>query len=154
MASMFQPDYAGSVTSQYEPFAEASPTALFGVGAYVDVKFTRWFQIEAEGRWQRFNQNQNIHQDNYLIGPRVPIHRIRRATFYGKALAGFSNMSFNDFGAHGNFTTLAFGGGADIRLTHRISIRAFDGEYQYWPQWGNSSLTPYGVSMGVGYKIF
>lgn len=153
---MFQPDFAGSVTSQYPyyPVAETSSTALFGVGAYVDVRFTRWIQIEAEGRWQRFNQNAGIHQDNYLIGPRVPIHRFWKATLYGKALVGYSNMTFDSLGDHGRFTTLAFGGGADIRLTRRISIRAFDGEYQYWPKWGNSSLSPYGVSMGIGYRIF
>jgi len=56
--------------------------------------------------------------------------------------------------AHGTFTTIAFGGGMDVKLTKRISIRAFDGEYQYWPAWGNSKLFPYGASAGIGYKIF
>jgi hypothetical protein len=156
MASMFQPDFAGNFqppANQY-PLAETSSNALFGVGAYVDVKFTRWVQVEAEGRWQRFNQYQNIHQDNYLIGPRVPIHRFWKADVYGKALVGYSNMNFDVYGSHGRFTTIAFGGGADIKLTRRISIRAIDGEYQYWPTWGNTSLAPYGVSMGVGYRIF
>src|ERR1039458_9206846 len=94
-ASMFQPDFAGNwqPPSYQYPMAETSSTALFGVGAYVDVKFTRWIQIEAEGRWQRFNQNAGIYQDNYLAGPRVPIHRFWKASFYGKALGGFSNRS-------------------------------------------------------------
>jgi hypothetical protein len=56
--------------------------------------------------------------------------------------------------ATGRFTAVAFGGGADIRLNRRFSLRAFDAEYQYWPTWGNSSLSPYGVSMGIGYKVF
>jgi hypothetical protein len=153
---MFQPDFVGNwqPPSYQYPMAETSTTPLFGVGAYVDVKFTRWIQLEAEGRWQRFNQNAGIYQDNYLAGPRVPIHRFWKASFYGKALAGFSTMNFDSLGDHGRFTTLAFGGGADIRLNRRFSIRAFDAEYQYWPAWGNTHLTPYGVSVGVGYRIF
>ena len=72
LASVFQPDYAGTE----DPGAAAtSPNRLYGVGAFVDVKFTRWIQVEAEGRWLRFNEFEGISQDNYLIGPRLPIHR-------------------------------------------------------------------------------
>jgi len=105
-----------------------------------------------EARWLRFNRFQDIHQDNYLIGPKVPVYHFWKATVYGKALGGFSRM---DLGyGHGNFTTIAFGGVLDVKLTKRISIRAFDGEYQYWPSWGNSKLTPYGASAGIGYRVF
>lgn len=153
---MFQPDFAGNWQApSYEyPKAQAADNGLFGVGAYVDVRFSRWVQIEAEGRWQRFNQYANIHEDNYLVGPRVPIRRFWKANVYGKALVGFSNMNFDTLNDHGRFTTLAFGGGADIRITRKLSFRAVDVEYQYWPEWGNTSLSPYGVSMGVGYKVF
>jgi opacity protein-like surface antigen len=158
-ASIFQPDYEGAWTSQpsagyYYPVAQAGSYPLFGAGAYVDVKFTRWVQIEAEGRWLRFNQFDGIYQDNYLIGPRVPIHRFGKATVYGKALIGDAKMHFDSLGDHGEFTTLAFGGGVDYKLTKRFSIRALDAEYQYWPKWGNSTLSPYGASVGIGYKIF
>jgi hypothetical protein len=174
MASLFQPSFQGDwqaqtnpatpcfPTSVCSPVSSRSPYGLFGAGAYVDIRFTRWIQIEAEGRWLRYNQYQNIHQDNYLIGPRIPIHRFWKATFYGKALVGYGSMDLGQYPglcsgqceASGQFTNVAFGGGADIRLTRRISFRAFDGEYQYWPQWGSTSLSPYGVSMGVGYRIF
>ena len=36
--------------------AHASPNRLYGIGAYVDVRFSRWVQIEAEGRWLRYNE--------------------------------------------------------------------------------------------------
>jgi hypothetical protein len=148
MASMFQPDYAGF------GIAQAGPQPLFGVGAYVDVRLRRWVQFEAEGRWLRWNQYNGISQDNYLIGPRLPVYRFWKATVYGKALGGFSRMSFDTYGDHGNFTDLAFGGGVDVKLTRKISVRAADFEYHFWPQWGNSTLKPYGASMGVSYKIF
>jgi len=63
-------------------------------------------------------------------------------------------MTFDTFGDHGRFTDIAFGGGLDIKLTRKISLRAMDAEYHYWPSWGNTKLLPYGVSVGVGYKIF
>ncbi len=165
-ASIFQPDFAGTwvcsapmqgttcPSNTWSPVAQASNQALFGAGAYVDVRLTRWVQIEAEGRWQRFNQFDDIRQDNYLIGPRFPVYRLWRSNLYAKALAGYSKMVFDTYGDHGKFTTLAFGGGMDVRLTKRLSFRAADFEYQYWPVWGNSTLSPYGASMGFGYKIF
>lgn len=174
MASLFQPDFQGDWAAETTPaspcysisvcapVANTSANGLFGVGAYVDVRFTRWIQIEAEGRWLRFNEFQHIRQDNYLIGPRVPIRSFWKATVYGKALVGYGKMDLGLYPglcsgvceATGRFTATAFGGGADIHLNKRFTFRAIDAEYQYWPQWGNSSLKPYGVSMGFGYRIF
>ena len=57
-------------------------------------------------------------------------------------------------GDNGKFTDIAFGGGVDIKLTKRISLRAADFEYQYYPFWGNTTLSPYGASVGMSYKIF
>jgi hypothetical protein len=178
MGSIFQPDYEGaSITTQFSttylcagltdvyciPAAQNSQYPLIGVGAYVDVKYNRWIQIEAEARWLRFNQFQNISQDNYLIGPRVPIRRIWKAQIYGKALWGKAKMTFPPIfqdpstlqpAGRVGYTDLAFGGGADIMLSRRFSLRLPDVEYQYWPKWSNATLKPYGASVGIGYKIF
>jgi hypothetical protein len=161
MVSIFQPDFAGMWTctgtgtcNEYYPLAQSSSQPLFGLGAYVDVKLNRWAQIEAEGRWLRFNQYAGIHQDNYLIGPRVPVYHFWRSEVYAKTLVGFSKMNFDPYGDHGTFTDIAFGGGMDVKLTKRLSLRAVDFENQYWPAWGNSTLSPYGASMGLGYRIF
>ncbi|MGD0832440.1 MAG: hypothetical protein ABR907_16010, partial [Terracidiphilus sp.] len=87
MGSIFQPDFAGQVRSYcsadcnsptqiYTTEAVASGSnPLFGAGAYVDMKLTRWVQLEGEGRWLRFNQYKGINQDDYLIGPRAPVYR-------------------------------------------------------------------------------
>jgi hypothetical protein len=162
-ASIFQPDFAGdwscakpcsSSAPLWYPVAASSNQPLFGVGAYVDMKFSRWVQLEAEGRWLRFNQFDNIHQDNYLIGPRVPVYHFWKSTVYAKALAGASKMTLDSGGDHGTFTDVAFGGGMDIKMTKRLSLRLPDLEYHYWPTWGNSTLSPYGASVGIGYRIF
>jgi hypothetical protein len=157
IASGFQPDFAGNWALEadglYYPVAQSANQPLFGPGAFVDVKFTRWVQLEGEARWLRFNRYRDIHQDNYLIGSRVPVYHFWKTTVYGKALGGFSRMDIG-YGYHGTFTDLAFGGGVDVKLTNRLKIRAADCEYEYWPAWGSSTLSPYGVSVGIGYKIF
>jgi hypothetical protein len=114
--SAFQPDYI--------------PNKLAGVGAYVDLNVFHGFGIEAEGRWQRIHETDGISQDNYLIGPRYQIRRIWRLRPYVKALGGFSNMNFGEGIGTGRFTTVAFGGGVDLHLTRRWSVRAIDAEYQ------------------------
>lgn len=167
MGSIFQPDFAGDWTTSvcvsacatstpyyaWYPVSGFNNQPLLGVGAYVDVRLRRWLQIEAEGRWLRFNRYEDMHQDNYLIGPRLPLYRFGKATVYGKVLGGFAKMDLGG-GEYGRFTDIAFGGGVDVKLTRRISLRALDAEYQYWPTWGNSTLKPYGASVGMSYKIF
>lgn len=172
MGSIFQPDYEGAaITTAFPttylcygltgvnciPAAQDSRFPLIGLGAYVDVKYSRWIQIEAEGRWMRFNEYKGISEDNYLIGPRFSIYRLWKAHIYGKALWGEAKMTFPPIfqpGGRLTFTDLAFGGGADFRVTKRFSIRFPDLEYQYWPKWSNSNLKPYGASVGIGYRIF
>ncbi len=155
LASAFQPDYEGG----FVPLQ--SFNRLYGVGAYVDVKFTRWIQLEAEGRWLRFNEFVGIDQDNYLIGPRLPINKLRvwRATPYVKVLGGLGYMNFESGTGSGHYTALAYGGGIDLKLTKRLTARG-DFEYQQWPQWPDipgvptATLYPYGLSAGLGYRIF
>lgn len=143
---------AGGIGSFFQP--DYGPNRLGGIGAYVDVKFTHWIQVEGEGRWLRFNQLDNVYEDNYLIGPRVPLPRIWKAAPYAKVLVGDGKMNFQFNEAKGNFTALAYGGGVDLRMSKRWSFRAIDVEYQQWPKWVGGTLSPYGISAGIGYKIF
>ncbi len=156
---------AGAIASGFESRYDTN-YPLFGPGAYVDVHFTRWVQLEAEGRWLRFNNYYSDSQDNYLIGPRVPIKRFGKFQSYGKVLVGLAKMQFprGDYYLHGSFTALAFGGTLDYRLNKRWSLRALDFEYQDWPNFipkeagvagsPTGSLQPYGVSVGIGYRVF
>jgi hypothetical protein len=150
IASAFQPDYAGG------GIVASSPQRLYGFGAYVDLNLKRWVGVEAEARWLRENSYVGINEDNYLIGPRVKIHEFRRfgATPYGKALFGIGHMNFEYGEAYGRFADLALGGGVDLKVSRHISVRAADFEYQLWPNWIGGTLKPYGVSAGIGYRIF
>ena len=148
--SVFQPDYAGN------GFAQTSHR-LYGIGTYVDMRFARWVQLEVEGRWLHFNEYYpptcsgacpGIDENTYMIGPRIPIHTFGRFTPYGKALFGWGSGTF----LMGRSATMAFGGGADYRLTRRISARA-DFEYERWSV-NPTTLWPYGVSVGLSYRVF
>jgi len=126
----------------------------------VDVRFKPWLQVEAEGRWLRFNQVDGIYEDNYLIGPRLPIYKLRfwRATPYAKVLIGYGKLNFENNNGWGRYTALSYGGGLDVKMTNRIDLRLPDFEYQQWPQWSegttsNYTLMPYGISVGVSYRV-
>lgn len=140
--AMFQPDYAG------QGVAQSSPNKLFGIGAYIDADFTRWIQIEAQGRWLHWNQYAGIDQNTYQIGPRVPIYHYHGLTPYGKFLIGWGSGSF----LTGRATALTFGGGVDYRLNRKFTIRAFNFEYQDWRT--TPALHPYGGSIGLAYRVF
>lgn len=140
MVSIFKPDYV--------------PNKLGGIGGYIDLNVFRGFGVEAEGRWQRFNEFEGISQDNYLIGPRYQFRHFWKVRPYAKGLVGFTNMNFGSNVGTGRFTTLAVGGGVDLNVSRRISVRAFDAEYQYWPDFLGGALRPYGASVGIGYRIF
>jgi Outer membrane protein beta-barrel domain len=147
LGSLAQPDYNGIAATD-------SSNRIYGPGAFVDVHFSRWVQIEAEGRWLRFNQLTNPYlpngngENSYLIGPRIPIGTFHRITPYGKFLVGFGNGSF----INGNTFVLAYGGGVDVKLSRRFTLRAVDFEYQEWRV--VPTLWPYGGSVGISYKIF
>lgn len=139
---MFQPDYAGAGVAQDSPFA------LYGMGAYLDARFTRWAQIEAEARWLHWHEYAGINENTYMIGPRIPIYTFRRFTPYGKVLFGWGSGSF----LTGQATTLAYGGGVDYQLTSRFTLRAIDFEYLQFRV--TPTIRPYGGSVGVSYRIF
>ncbi|MGA2754532.1 MAG: outer membrane beta-barrel protein [Terracidiphilus sp.] len=149
LGSMFQPDYDGL------GIAYTSPNRLYGPGAFVDVHFSRWLQVEAEGHWLRYNQYYwgipptGNGENTYLIGPRIPIVTFHRITPYGKFLVGMGSANFL---MQGDAFVLDYGGGVDYRLTRRFTLRAIDFEYQQWRL--TPVLSPYGGSVGISYKIF
>ena len=145
---------AGGIASGFQ--SDDANDYLVGAGTYVDVHFSHWVQLEGEARWLRWNEYFGEHEDNYLIGPRVPIwHFGSKTEIFGKALIGYGKMTFPYGYGYGTFTALAFGGSLDYHATRKLTIRALDVEYQDWPVWlNNSSLQPYGVSVGVGYRVY
>jgi hypothetical protein len=148
---------AGGMTSAFQ-FRDVGNVSdkTGGTGAYVDLNLDHGLGVEAEGRWQRLYEFKGIRRDNYLIGPRVQIRPFWRTRPYLKVLVGVTDMSFGTFGGNGRFGAIAIGGGFDCRLGRQVVVRIFDAEYQRqkWPASLGPHRMPYGVSVGIAYRIF
>jgi len=150
-ASVFSPNISG--LSQKPYFINAPANYLIGLGTYADLHFSHWVQIEGEARWLRLNEKNSEFEDQYLIGPKVPLLQIGRANVYGKAMIGLGRLRFS--GGHAYCTSLAFGGGFDYRLSRKVTLRAIDFEFQDWPKFLDKATSrPYGVTVGMAYRVF
>ena len=140
--SAFKPDYGAKW--------------LLGIGAYADLDMHRWIGIEAEARTLSFNKYQNkLRMDTGSGGARFFFPYHRRLVPYAKGLVGFGSIDFPFHHPydHDTMVMYTFGGGADYKLTHRISIRG-EYEYQFWPDFLGKGLNPHGVNIGASYRIF
>jgi hypothetical protein len=153
--------FAGGFFSDFGP--DYGFHRLYGFGGFADYNLTPRLGAEAEARFLRFHQLANIHEDTYLIGPKINYGR-KKFIFYGKGLFGLGEFNFPQNAAHGSYFAIGLGGGVDYRLSHRFYARG-EYEYQIWPGFvgppdsattGNraNGLTPNGFSVGMSYRIF
>jgi hypothetical protein len=68
-------------------------------------------------------------------------------------------LNFENGNGYGRYTDIAYGGGLDIKMNRRINVRLPDFEYQQWTKWTEGTgkdytLFPYGLSVGVSYRVF
>ena len=144
-----QPDFDPNLTTITNDGVVTSSNHLYGIGGFVDYRMSRWVQLEAEGRWERWNQTQGytINENQYAIGIRDPIHTFGHITPYAKVMAGLGTANF----LTGRAALFSYGGGMDYRLTKRISLRA-DFEQQSWRV--TPTMKPYTGAIGFSYRIF
>jgi opacity protein-like surface antigen len=147
---------AGGYYSNF--YSDFNPVRLGGAGVYIDWNLFGKLGVEGEARWLRFNQLSGSYQDHYLIGPRYS-WRFKNFVPYAKFLMGAGELQFNFNEGHGGYFAMAPGGGLDYRLTHRVTLRLIDYEYQFWPTalgggLPSNGLNPNGFSFGAGYRIF
>jgi hypothetical protein len=126
---------------------------LGGGGVFADVNPVRPLGIEAEGRWLRQNALANTTESTYLIGPRMQFRRGPLSP-YVKVLAGLGHFNFPYNDAHGSYFVIAPGAGVDFYVNSSLKIRLVDIEYQQWPQFTFGTISPYGVSFGLSYRVF
>jgi len=126
---------------------------LLGASAFVVGETRHRIGFEGEARWLLFFQTNQEHATTYLAGPRFA-KDFGRYQPYVKGLVGFGQFNFPYNLGTDNCLVIAPGGGIDIRVNHRIQIRAADFEYQIWPQFHYGSMSSYGVSSGIRVRIF
>jgi hypothetical protein len=81
------------------------------------------------------NVNLNIHEQNYLFGPRVSAS-VGKFRPFAEALFGAGHVSTNGVGSDSSFAT-ALGGGLDYRIIRPIAWR-FQGDYVQTRFFGNT----------------
>jgi len=141
-ASMFQADYG--------------QRHLGGAMAFTDTNLTWRYGVESELRYLRYNTDEDVTETNYFIGPRVsldPGFRLGRVRPYAKLLVGAGKMNFPFHYATGTFFTVAPGGGVDVILNDRVSVRVIDLEYQSWTSFNFGPMHPYGLSAGLSFRL-
>jgi opacity protein-like surface antigen len=98
----------------------------------------------------------SAHELSYLFGPRVYFPTTRGRVFpFVQALFGGERFSAGASGlgsASTNAFAMAAGGGADVTLTRRISLRAIQVDYLY-THFGGASQNNVRIQSGIVYRI-
>jgi len=126
-----------------------------GITIYGTFDFTRHWGIEGDVHKVSIITPTDIGEDSYLLGPRY-VFRHKRFNPYAKGLLGFGRFQYQyDTSPHTTYTykIYALGGGLDIQATPHINVRAIDLEYQQWPGFPTTGLTPIVGTIGVAYAF-
>ena len=127
---------------------------LGGASVYTDIHPHWRYGVEAEARWLRLNQSEEVTESSYLIGPRVIVSPHAKALEpYVKMLFGAGRITLPFHYAQGGFLAYAPGGGLDYSLNNAIKVRVIDFEYQRWPDFPYGPLSPFGISFGVSVRL-
>lgn len=133
------------------------PTRASGIQVFGDFDISKYVGATAEINLQTAFSNVVFLEHSYLVGGRG-LYRHGRYLAYGKALFGAATSTSNDpypnlINAPGTYPAIGLGGGLDIRLDHRITVRAIDYEDQHWFAYHPNSLTPHLLSFGLAYRF-
>lgn len=141
----------GGTYSEFE--AKYPQLRVGGAGGYIDLNIRRSFGLEGEGRWLQQGEISGSRQTTLLIGPRYEAH-LWRLSAYLKGLIGNGNLKFPYGYGYGNYLVAAGGVGLDFNVSDNVKVRVFDVEYQDWPKFSLGTISPYGVSAGVSYRLY
>src|SRR5271165_263390 len=109
---------------------------LNGGSASVAYNANHWLGGIADFGGYHANNILGTHVDGtlstYLFGPRVSYHRDSRITPFGQALFGVAHIGGHSglgFSSSNNSFAMTVGGGVDVKVSHRFSIRPVQVEY-------------------------
>ena len=128
-----------------------------GITAFGDYNLMPHIGLEANIHWLTLHTPQDLGEETFEAGPRF-YWRKSRYTLYGKAQLGYGKFVVQELQDNpGKFDATSFmyslGGGLDIDFKHHITVRAFDFEYQQWPNFANNGLSPAVGTVGIAYRL-
>lgn len=97
----------------------------------------------------------NAHAMSFLFGPKLYFHAHGRINPFVQGLFGSDRFSagFTGVGSGSNNAfAMAFGGGADITMTHNVSLRAVQFDYVY-THFGGASQNNFRLQSGIVWRI-
>lgn len=147
----------GTASGYYLGYGELK---IFGASAFVDADTLRRIGVEGEARWLKFHlkadqvgPGADERATTWLAGPRYHLN-LGRFHPYVKTLFGLGQFNYPYNDGQDNDFVIAPGGGLDIRLSRRVSLRAADFEYQLWPQFHYGQMSSFGLNSGIRVRIF
>jgi hypothetical protein len=167
VAMMSLPTMAQEGTPRLEVFGGYSYAGgnFHGWHASATVNVNKWFGVTADfsGYYggtsePNFEERQNVH--TYMVGPKISLRR-KRVIPFAYALFGGSRISSRatEFGqqffASDAGSSIALGGGLDVRVNDRIAIRAFQIDYlrvNLFNEVNNRGRLSFGVVLRFGKK--
>ena len=108
---------------------------LHGGSASAAYNVNRWFGLVGDFGGYHAGNIQNsglgVNIETYLFGPRFSYRTSRRLTPFAQILFGGAHVNGDVLGAHpsDNAFAMAVGGGLDVKLSHRFSVRPVQVEY-------------------------
>jgi len=144
----------------HPPNTLAPRDRIWGGSIYANLNTSGHFGLTVQFDYPDAVTPDDYLQKSYLAGMRYiyPIHS--RFIPYGKALVGLASMSYDRPvnwiivpGTPGSYAAFAYGGGLDVRFSHRITVRAIDVQFEDWPGFPGGAIHPSIISIGAAYRI-
>ena len=116
------------------------------------------FGAEFEMHYDSLHTPIDVGENTFLFGLRYSALKEDWVTVYGKVLGGIGRFEYQrgiySSNPHGEtYGVVSFGGGIELRASRYVSIRAIDLEYQKWPGFPPSGLSPAVASVGAAYRF-
>jgi hypothetical protein len=131
-------------------------TYIKGYTIYGDYSIFRRLALEGEYHDLTWKTPDGVGEYSVVAGPRYSFAIEDRARLYVKALGGVGRIQFQKPKPNAGTDTYAVfapGAGVEFRATHHINIRAIDFEYQLWPGFRPSGLSPWVASTGAAWMF-
>jgi hypothetical protein len=154
-----QADYTANKTSRFQAGAgylflkpDYVNTNIQGISFWGDYDFLRHVGVEAVVHLGDIITPSDINENSYMVGPRFMLRR-HKFTGYAKFIFGRATITNTDFNLSSTYNAYAYGGGIEYRAARKINVRAFDFEYQQWPNFEPNTLSPIAITVGASYII-
>ena len=156
-AASREPLEVGAAFSFGSPGYQDTTTYVEGFTLFADAPIKRRLSAEVDWHYDSVITPIDVGEDTFLVGPRFSVIKEDRANIYVKVMGGVGHFDYQK-GIYANphvesYGVLAFGAGIEYRISRYLNLRAVDLEFQKWPGFQPSGITPVVASTGLAYRF-